>query len=107
MSEKNYFFVISIPRDELIEYTARLGSYISRFFPGKPDPYVLKPLEIQENNAIAKITIRATEAEIREFADSFFSSGYELRERNGGEVEIARPSGQEQAPSGGGEGPLH
>lgn len=107
MSEKNYFFVISIPRDELIEYSARLGSYISRFFPGRTNPYVLKPLEIQENNAIAKITIRATEAEIREFADSFFTGGYELRERGGEEVEIARPAGSGDRVPGGGDASLH
>ncbi len=107
MSEKNYFFVISIPRDELIEYSTRLGSYISRFFPGRTNPYILKPLEMQKNNAIAKITIRATEAEIRKFADSFFSSGYELRERSGGEVEIARPSGQGETTPGRGGGSLH
>lgn len=107
MSEKNYFFVISIPRDELIEYSTRLGSYISRFFPGKTNPYILKPLEIQENNTVAKVTIRATEAEIREFADRFFTGGYELRERGGDEVEIARPSGQEETAPGRGDGSLH
>jgi len=107
MSEKNYYFVISIPRDELIEYSTRLGSYITRFFPGRTNPYTLKPLEIQENNTIAKITIRATEAEIREFADRFFASGYELRERGGGEVEIARPRGQGESPTDRGDSSLH
>lgn len=106
MSEKNYYFVISIPRDELIEYSTRLGSYITKFFPGRTNPYTLKPLEIQENNTIAKITIRATEAEIREFADRFFASGYELRDR-GGEIEIARPQGQGESPTDRGDSSLH
>ncbi|MCL4246430.1 MAG: hypothetical protein KJ002_15060 [Candidatus Dadabacteria bacterium] len=107
MSEKNYYFVISIPRDELIEYSTKLGSYITKFFPGRTNPYILKPLEIQENNTIARITIRATEAEIREFADRFFASGYELRDKGGDEVEIARPSGQGETPPGRGDTPLH
>lgn len=107
MSEKNYFFVISIPRDELIEYSTRLGSFISRFFPGRTNPYILKPLEIQENNTVAKVTIRATEAQIREFADRFFTGGYELRERGEDEIEIARPSGQDGPAPGQGETRLH
>ena len=32
MSEKTYFFVISIPRDQMIEYTTKLNSYISKLF---------------------------------------------------------------------------
>lgn len=100
MSEKNYFFVISIPRDELIDYTTKLSSYISRLFPGRTNPFTLKPLEIRDDDAVAKITIRATEEEITDFARRFFGSGYELREREDGEVEIIQtgPFDEESEP---------
>lgn len=100
MDEKIFFFVISIPRDELIEYSTKLSSYISRFFPGKINPFTLKPLEILDNNAIIKIIIPSGEAEIREFADRFFGASYDLREHDNGEVEIVRMGhSQDPAPS--------
>ncbi len=103
MSEKNYFFIISIPRDELIEYTTKLNSYISKLLPGKTNPFTLKPLEIREEDAIAKITIRATEAEITDFARRFFGSGYEFLEREDGEVEIIQTGRFEEEHEGNGE----
>ena len=89
MSEKTYFFVIAIPRDQMIEYTTRLNSYISKLFQ-KEYPCTLKPLEIREENVLAKITINTTEEDIIEFADRFFDKNYELTERDSGEIEITR-----------------
>lgn len=90
MAEKKYFFILSIPRDELIEYSTKLSSYISKFFPGKMNPFTLKPLAILENEAVTKISIDCSEEEIKEFAGRFFEGGYELREQESGEVEIVR-----------------
>jgi hypothetical protein len=93
MAEKKYYFVLSIPRGELIEYSTKLSSYISKFFPGKANPFTLKPLAILENEAVTKISIECSEKEIREFAGRFFEGGYELREHDSGEVEIVRTGG--------------
>lgn len=90
MAEKKYFFILSIPRDEIIEYSTKLSSYISKFFPGKMNPFTLKPLAILENEAVTKISIDCSEEEIRQFAGRFFEGGYELREQESGEVEIVR-----------------
>jgi len=90
MSEKTYFFAISIPRDEMIDYTTKLNSYISKLFPDKENPCTLKPLEVREEDVIAKIMIKASEKEIREFADRFFDKNYELTERENGEIEITQ-----------------
>ncbi|MCK5391210.1 MAG: hypothetical protein KAJ31_02175 [Deltaproteobacteria bacterium] len=90
MSEKTYFFVISIPRDEIIEYTTKLNSYISKLFPEKKYPCTLKPLEIRDEDVIAKIIIKANEKHIKEFADRFFDKSYELTERENGEIEITQ-----------------
>lgn len=95
MSEKNFFFIIAIPKDELIEYTTKLNSYISTIFPGKKNPFTLKPLEIRDEDALAKVTIRTTEAEMTDFARRFFGSGYEFIEREDGEVEIISTSEEE------------
>ncbi len=103
MSEKNFFFIISIPKDEIIEYTTKLNSYISRVFPGKKNPFTLKPLEIGDEDALAKVTIRTTEAEMTDFARRFFGSGYEFIEREDGEVEIIRTS-EEETPQDEGNG---
>ncbi len=89
MSEKTYFFVISIPRDQMIEYTTRLNSYISKLFQ-KEYPCTLKPLEIRDQDVLAKISINTSEENIREFADRFFGNKYELTERDSGEVEITQ-----------------
>ncbi len=90
MAEKKYFFILSIPRDEIIEYSTKLSSYISKFFPGKMNPFTLKPLAILENEAVTKISIECSEEEIRQFAGRFFEGGYELRVQESGEVEIVR-----------------
>ena len=93
METKDYFFVISVPKEELLEYTAKFGSYIARIFPDKENPYVIKPLEIGETETLAKITIKATEEEIRYFAGRFFNQNFELKERESGEIEIAQKEG--------------
>lgn len=89
MSEKTYFFAISIPKDQMIEYTTKLNSYISKLFQ-KKHPCTLKPLEVRENYTVAKISIKTTEQNIRVFADRFFGNTYELLERDSGEIEIAQ-----------------
>lgn len=89
MSEKTYFFIISIPRDEIIEYTTKLNSYISKLF-NKQYPCTLKPLEVRDNDVIAKIIIKTTEENIRIFADRFFDKNYELIEHENGEIEITQ-----------------
>ena len=81
MGTKDYFFVISIPRDDIIEFTSKLNSYISKVFPDKKYPFTMKPLEIGETKALAKIIINTTEDGIREFAERFFGKNFELIER--------------------------
>jgi len=90
METKNYFFVISVPKEELLEYTRKLNSYITKLFPDKKNPYVIKPLEIGETDTLAKIVINATEKEILYFADRFFGRNFELIEREKGEIEITQ-----------------
>ena len=90
MKTKDYFFVISVPKEELLEYTRKLNSYITRLFPDKKNPYIIKPLEIGETETLAKIVINATEEEILHFADRFFGRNFELIEREKGEVEITQ-----------------
>ena len=90
METKDYFFVISVPKDELLEYTRKLNSYITRVFPDKKNPYTIKPLEIGETETLAKIVINATEEEILYFADRFFGRNFELIEREKGEIEITQ-----------------
>ena len=90
MSEKTYFFIISIPRDESIEYTTKLNSYISKLFPDKEYPCNLQPMEVRENDILSKISIQASEEDIRHFADRFFEKNYNLTERENGEIEITQ-----------------
>lgn len=89
MSEKTYFFAISIPRDEMIEYTTKLNSYISKLFQ-KQYPCTLQALEVRENDVLAKIIIKTSEENIRVFADRFFDKNYELTEHQNGEIEITQ-----------------
>jgi len=89
MSEKSYFFVISIPRDQMIEYTTKLNSYISKIFQ-KQNACSLKPLEVRESDVLAKIVIKTTEENIKMFADRFFDKNYDLTERDDGEIEITQ-----------------
>jgi len=100
MAEKKFYFILSIPRGEIIEYSTKLSSYISKFFPGKMNPFTLKPLAILENEAVTKISIECSEDEIRAFAGRFFEGGYELREQESGEVEIVRTGGNSGASAG-------
>jgi len=90
METKDYFFVISVPKDEMLEFTSKLNSYISKVFPDKKNPFTMKPLEIGETDALAKVIINTTESEIREFAERFFGKNYMLIEREKGEIEIAQ-----------------
>jgi len=90
MSEKSYFFIISIPKDKMIEYMTKLNSYISKLFPEKKYPCTLKPLEVRDEDVITKIIIKASEKHIREFADRFFDKNYELTENENGEIEITQ-----------------
>lgn len=96
MTEKKYYFILSIPRGEIIEYSTKLSSYITKFFPGKMNPFTLKPLAILDNEAVTKISIECTEEEIKAFAGRFFEGGYELREQENGEVEIVRTGGNSE-----------
>jgi len=89
MNEKTYFFVISIPRDEMIEYATKLNSYISKLFQ-KQYACTLQHLEVREKDIISKIIINTTEEDIRVFADRFFDKQYELTEREYGEIEITQ-----------------
>ena len=89
MDEKTYFFVISIPRDEIIEYATKLNSYISKLFQ-KEHACTLQHLEVREKDIISKILINTTEKDIRVFADRFFDKQYELIEREDGEIEITQ-----------------
>ncbi len=89
MTEKTYFFAISIPRDGIIEYTTKLNSYISKLFE-KQYACILKPLEVRENNVIAKIIIKTSEEKIKIFADRFFQKNYEFTQRDNDEVEITQ-----------------
>ena len=89
MIEHTYFFAISIPRDQMIEYTTKLNSYISKLF-NKQYPCTLKPLEVRDKDVLAKIIIQTTEENIIIFADRFFGKKYELTERDGGEIEITQ-----------------
>lgn len=90
MDTKTYYFIISMPKHEMLEHTTRLNSYIRHFFPDKKNPYILKPLEIREYDTLAKISIETTEDEITKFADSFFQNNYELIEHSSGDIEIAQ-----------------
>ena len=107
MDEKKYYFILSIPREELLAYSTKLSSYISKFFPGKINPFTLKPLAILENEAVTKISIECSEGEIREFAGRFFEGGYELLEQESGEVEIVRVMSGEAPAAGSGEATKH
>ena len=98
METKDYFFVISVPKDELLEYTRKLNSYLLRLFPDKKNPYVIKPLEIGETETLAKIVINATEEEILYFADRFFGRNFVLMEREKGEIEITQSEEESQQP---------
>ncbi len=102
MAERKYFFVISIPNDEMIEYMTRLNSFIFRNFPGKTNPYMLKPLGILDNQTLAKVTIETTREQILRFAEGMFGSAYEFIEREGGEVEIVRQLLEEEPEEGNG-----
>ncbi len=89
MSEKTYFFAISIPRDQMIEYTTKLNSYISKLFQ-KQNACTLQPLEVREDDVLAKIIIKTTEENIKIFADRFFDKKYEFTKRDDDEIEITQ-----------------
>lgn len=89
MRENTYFFVISIPRDQIIEYSTKLNSYISKLLQ-KQNACTLKHLEVREDAMISKIIINATEEDIKVFADRFFNKNYELTKRDNDEIEITQ-----------------
>lgn len=99
MDTRDYFFVISVPKDELLEYTRKLNSYLLRLFPNKKNPYIIKPLEIGETETLAKILINATEEEILYFADRFFGQNFKLIEREKGEIEITQSEVESEHPA--------
>ena len=90
MKTNNYFFYISIPKDGHIEYMTRLNSFILKLFPGKTNPYIIRPMEIKDEATISKVTINTTEYEIEKFALKFFGNNYKMVQHENGEFEIAK-----------------
>lgn len=90
MKKNNYFFYISIPKEGHIEHLTRLNSFILKLFPGKTNPYIIKPMEIKDDVTISKVTINTTENEIEEFAAKLFGNDYELVRHENGDFEIAK-----------------
>ncbi|NIP37499.1 MAG: hypothetical protein GWM89_00235 [Candidatus Dadabacteria bacterium] len=90
MDEKNYYFIISIPKDNHIEYVTQLNSLILKLFPGKKNPYTIRPLEIRDNDTLSKVTINTTESKIVKFSQTLFGNDYMFIEQNNGDVEIVR-----------------
>lgn len=90
MKTNNYFFYISIPKDSHIEYLTKLNSFILKLFPGKTNPYMIRPMEINDDVTISKVTINSTEDEIVEFALKLFGNDYEMVKHENGDYEIAK-----------------
>ena len=88
--KKDYFFIVSIPKDNHIEFVTQLNSFILKQFPNEKNPYTIRPLEIRDNDTLSKVTINTTENKIIEFAESLFGSEYMLIEQTGGDIEIVR-----------------
>jgi len=88
--EKSYFFIISIPKDEHIEFITQLNSFILKLFPDKMNPYTIKPLEIRDTDILSKVTIKTTEKKILKFSESLFGTDFQFIERYDGDVEIVR-----------------
>ena len=90
MASNNYFFYISIPKEGHIEYLTKLNSFIHKFFPGRVNPYLIRPMEIKDDLTVSKITIVSTESEIVEFASRLFGNDYKLIKHINGDIEIAK-----------------
>lgn len=89
MLTNNYYFYISIPNEGHIEYLTKLNSFIHKYFPGRVNPYLIRPLEIKDNITVSKISIISTESEIVEFASRLFGNNYRLIRHDSGDIEIA------------------
>lgn len=95
MNTNNYFFYLHIPKDHHIEYVTKLNSFIIKLFPEKPNPYVIRPMEIKDNFTISKVTINAKETEIVKFAKRFFGSDFEFVQHKNGDIEIIKKPAEE------------
>ncbi len=90
MNEKIYYFIVSIPKESHIEFVTKLNSFILKQFPGKNNPYTIRPLEIRDNDTLSKVTIKTTEENITRFSDSLFGKDYLFLVQNNNEIEIVR-----------------
>ncbi len=88
--EKNYFFIISVPKEEHIEFITKLNSFILKLFPDKKNPYTIRPLEIRDSDTLSKVTIKTTEEKILNFSQALFGTDFEFTEHDNGDVEIVR-----------------
>lgn len=88
--EKTYFFIISIPKDNHIEYLTQLNSFILKLFPNKKNPYSIRPMEIRETDTLSRVTIKTTEEQILNFSKNLFGSDFQFLEHNSGDIEIIR-----------------
>jgi hypothetical protein len=88
--EKNYFFIISVPKEEHIEFITKLNSFILKLFPDKTNPYRIKPLEIRDTDSLSKVIIKTTEEKIMKFSQALFGTDFEFTEHDNGDVEIVR-----------------
>lgn len=93
--EKNYFFVISVPKEEHIEFITQLNSFILKLFPDTNNTHTIRPLEIRENDTLSKVMIKTTEEKIINFSKTLFGTDYEFIERPSGEVEIVRKDSEQ------------
>ncbi len=88
--EKNYFFIISVPKEEHIEFITKLNSFILKLFPDKTNPYRIKPLEIRDTDSLSKVIIKTTEEKIMKYSQALFGTDFQLIEHDNGDVEIVR-----------------
>lgn len=93
--EKNYFFIISVPKEEHIEFITKLNSFILKLFPDKKNPYTIRPLEIRDSDTLSKVTINTTEEKILNFSQALFGTDFQLTEHDSGDVEIVRKDSPE------------
>ncbi len=88
--EKNYYFIISIPKKGHIEHVTRLNSFILKQFPQKKNPYTIRPLEIRDKDTLSKVTIKTTRENIIKFSNTLFGNDYVFIEHSTDEIEIVR-----------------
>ena len=97
ITEKNYFFIISVPKEEYIEFLTKLNSFILKLFPDITNPYRIKPLEIRETDSLSKVIIKTTEEKIINFSQTLFGTDFEFTEHDNGDIEIVRKDSLEFA----------